>query len=237
MKHPLILAIVIAVASTACSGDDTADPTTTLSTTAPSTATEPSSVTSTTNTTATTEPSSTTASSTTSTATTTEPSPSTAPSTAVPTTDPTGEPDWRFVLETLGLRRQELYRDPDVTRIGEVCTDSGPCAEQLEVQLGDMASKGWHIEGGDPYTVLEAELEDFTGDSVETSQIVTVVAIVRRQADGGTIVDASGTVLAVVDPDTPEGFNPQARVTLARVGPAGDEWRIVDTTRIREVPA
>ncbi|MCB0967902.1 MAG: hypothetical protein KDB37_13795 [Ilumatobacter sp.] len=100
-----------------------------------------------------------------------------------------------------------------------------------------MASKGWHIEGGDPYTVLEAELEDFTGDTLATSDIVTVVAIVRRQADGGTIVDASGTVVAEVDPDTPEGFNPQARVTLARVGPAGDEWRIVDTTRIREVPA
>lgn len=235
MKHPLILAIVIAVASTACSGDDTADPTTTQSTTAPSTTTAPSSVTSTTSTTATPVPS-TTASSTTSTAT-TEPSPSTAPSTAVPATDPTGEPDWRLVLETLGLRRQDLYRDPDVTRIGEVCTDSGPCAEQLEVQLGDMASKGWHIEGGDPYTVLEAELENFTGGTLATSDIVTVVAIVRRQADGGTIVDASGTVVAAVDPDTPEGFNPQARVTLARVGPAGDEWRIVDTTRIREVPA
>lgn len=236
MKHPLVLAIVIAVASTACSGDDTADPATTQSTTAPSTTTEPSSVPLTT-TTASTTASSSTASSTTSTATTTEPSSSTAPSTAVPVTDPTGETDWRLVLEILGLRRQDLYRDPDVTRIGEVCTDTGPCAEQLEVQLGDMASKGWHIEGGDPYTVLEAELEDFTGDTVETSDVVTVVAIVRRQADGGTIVDASGTVVAEVDPDTPEGFNPQARVTLARVGPAADEWRIVDTTRIREVPA
>ena len=235
MKHPLILSIVIAVAATACSGDDTADPTTTQSTAAPTATTVPTSGEPTTTTAATTEPSSTVATSTTSSSP-TEPA-ATAPSTTAPTTDPTGEPDWRLVLETLGLRRQDLYREPDVTRIGEVCTDSGPCAEQLEVQLGDMASKGWYIEGGDPYTVLEAELEDFTGDTVETSDVVTVVAIVRRQADGGTIVDASGTVVAEVDPDTPEGFNPQARVTLARVGPAGDEWRIVDTTRIREVPA
>ena len=234
MKHALILAIVIAVAATACSGDDTADPTTTQSTPAPSTTTAPSSGESTTTTAATTEPSSTVATSTTSSSTTD--SATTAPRPTNLTTVPTGETDWRLVLETLGLRRQELYRDPDVTRIGEVCTDTGPCAEQLEVQLGDLASKGWHIEGGDPYTVLEAELEDFTGDTIETSDIVTVVAIVRRQADGGTIVDASGAVVAEVDPDTSEGFNPQARVTLARVGPEGDEWRIVDTTRIREVP-
>jgi hypothetical protein len=139
------------------------------------------------------------------------------------------------VLETLGLRRQDLYRDPDVARIGEVCTDSGPCAEQLEVQLGDMASKGWHIEGGDPYTVLEAELEDFTGDTVETSDIVTIIAVVQRPNDGGRIVDASGEVIADVAAETPEGTNTRGRATLARVGPIDDPWRIVSQEQIGEV--
>lgn len=233
MKHPLTLAIVIAVAATACSGDDTADPTTTQSTSPPSTTTAPSTVQSTTTTAATTEPSSTVA---TSTSSSTTESATTAPSTTNPTTVPTGETDWRLVLETLGLRRQDLYRDPDVTRIGEVCTDTGPCAEQLEVQLGDLASKGWHIEGGDPYTVLEAELEDFTGDTLETSDIVTIIAVVQRPADGGRIVDASGEVIADVAAETPEGTNTRGRATLARVGPIEDPWRIVSQEQIGEVP-
>ena len=96
------------------------------------------------------------------------------------------------MVEALGRRRQELYANPDVTRIGEVCADESPCADQLEVQLGDMAGKGWHIEGGDPYTVLEAQLEDFDGDTLETSLVVTVVGVIERPASGGQIVDANG---------------------------------------------
>lgn len=231
MKRSLVYAIALMAALAACSGDDTADPTTTLAPTAASTSPAPTS----------TAPPSTTSPTTTApgttVATTVGSVSTTAPTTSVASTAPAGEADWRLVLESLGRRRQDLYRAPDVTRIGEVCTDTGPCAEQLSVQLGDMASKGWHIEGGDPYTVLEAELEDFTGDTLETSDIVTVIAVVQRQAAGGTIVDAAGAVVAEVEADTDEGFNPQARITLARGGPAGDEWRIVDTARIRQVPA
>ena len=231
MKRPLILA-ALALAVAACNGDDTADPTTTLAVTSPSTSAAPTSSVG-----PAPEPTSTaTPAPSTTAAPTTEPPSTTSPTTSVVSTAPIGETDWRTVVETLGRRRQDLYRAPDLTRIGEICTDSGPCAEQLNVQLGDMVSKGWHIEGGDPYTVLEAELEDFTGDTLETSDVVTVVAIVQRQADGGTIVDSAGEVVAEVEPDTDEGFNPQARITLARSGPAGDDWRIVDTARIREVP-
>ena len=230
MKHPRVLAIVLAATLAGCSGDDTADPTTTSAGSTPSTSEAPISTAA-----PTTEPPSTSTPSTTE-ATTTAPTPTTASATSVVTTALVGESDWRLVLETLGRRRQDLYRAPDVTRIGEVCTDTGPCAEQLQVQLGDMAGKGWHIEGGDPYTVLEADLEDFTGDSLETSDIVTVIAVVERPADGGQIIDASGGLVADVAAETPEGVNTRGRATLARVGPPEDPWRIVSQEQIGEVP-
>ena len=235
MKRSPAIFLAVALAVSACSSDD---PTTTPSsdpTTPPSSVTS-TALTTTPSTTAipTTTAPSTTGPSSTAAVTTTEP-PATVTNQA-PTTAPVGETDWRVVLEALGRRRQELYSNPDVSRIGEVCGDGTPCAEQLEVQLGDMASKGWHVEGGDPYTVLEARLEEFTGDSLDEAQVVTIVAIVQRPSDAGQIVDSAGAVVADVAAETPEGVNTENRTILGRVGPDGTEWRILDQVRLREVP-
>ena len=236
MKHRSIaVAIGVALLAAACSGDDTADPTTAEeSTTTSVTSTSAPSTTATSIPTTSAPPTTGVASSTSADVTVAEPT--TMPSTAASTV-PVGDTDWRAVVEALGRRRQELYASPDVTRIGEVCADESPCAEQLEVQLGDMAGKGWHIEGGDPYTVLEAQLEDFDGDTLETSLVVTVVGVIQRPASGGQIVDANGTVVADVSTETPEGINTRGRTFLSRVGPPEDPWRIIDQQRIGDVPA
>mgnify|MGYP001448662138 CR=1 FL=1 len=154
-----------------------------------------------------------------------------------PTSTVDSEVDWRQVVETLGQRRQELYVAPDVSRILEVCGDGTPCAEQLNVQIGDLADKGWRVEGADPFTVLDARVEQFDGDSLETSLLVTEVAVIERAEIAGTIVDESGTEIAAVEPETEPGFNAQGRFLLGRVGPPDDPWRLISQDTLPEVPA
>ena len=117
-----------------------------------------------------------------------------------------------------------------------MCAEESPCAEQLDVQLADLASKGWRVVDADPYTVVRAELEDFDGDSLDTALVVTVIVEVQRPANGGSIVDSSGAVVAGIDPETDEGVNTENRTTLGRSGPPEDPWRIISQERIREVP-
>jgi hypothetical protein len=229
MNHRPIIVMVLLVAVSACSGDDAAsttslDASTTVGPT--STTVEPSSTT--------TAPSSTTTTTTTSTSTTN----TTASSTSTPpatTTD--SEVDWSEVVEVLGQRRQDVYAAPDVTRIPEVCGDASPCAEQLNVQIGDLADKGWRVEGADPFVVLDARVEQFDGDTLESSLLVTVVAVIERAADAGTIVDSNGTEVAAVEPGTEPGFNAQGRFLLGRVGPPDDPWRLISQDTLPEVPA
>ena len=157
----------------------------------------------------------------------------TSASTSVPL--PSG--DFRVIVEDLGRRRQSLYAQPDVARIGEVCADDSQCFEQLNVQLGDLATKGWKVVEADPFTVLDARVEKFDGDTIETSLLVTIVAVVERPANGGRIVDAGGNTVANVEAETAVGFNSEGRYILARVGPAEDPWRLASQELIREVPA
>ncbi len=161
----------------------------------------------------------------------------TTPTSDVPTSNVGAEADWRQIVETLGQRRQDLYAAPDVSRILEVCGDGSPCAEQLNVQIGDLADKGWRVEGADPFTVLDARVEQFDGDSLETSLLVTVVAVIERAEIAGTIVDEAGTEIAAVEPETEPGFNPQGRFLLGRVGPPDDPWRLISQDTLPEVPA
>lgn len=226
MKRILVLTISLALATAACSGgDDTADPTTLAST--PTSTTSTTVVSTTTSTVpATTVP----ATDQPTTTTTTTSAPTTASTTLV---DPN---DWASIVETLGRRRQDLYAAPDVNRVREVCAEDSPCAEQLNVQLADLASKGWRVVDADPYTVVSAQLEDFEGDSLEDALVVTVVVVVQRPLTGGSIVDSSGAVVAAVDPETEEGVNTENRTTLGRSGPGDDPWRIISQERIREVP-
>lgn len=226
-QRPIIVTVLL-VAVAACSGDDAAsttslDASTTVET--PSTTVEPSSTT--------TAPSTTTTSTTSTSTTNTTASSTSAP----PTTTIDSEVDWREVVEVLGQRRQDLYAAPDVTRIPEVCGDASPCAEQLNVQIGDLADKGWRVEGADPYVVLDARVEQFDGDTLELSLLVTVVAVIERAADAGTIVDSTGTEVAVVEPGTEPGFNAQGRFLLGRVGPPDDPWRLISQDTLPEVPA
>jgi hypothetical protein len=222
--RPVLLTILL-VAASACSGDDDPDTTsvsTNVTTTVDVTTTEPTATTTTPSTTTSTIPP---------TVASTEP-----PTTAASTTIATDE-NWQAIIQTLGQRRQDLYASPEVSRIGEVCGGGTPCFEQLNVQLADLASKGWRIQGSDPYVILNASVEDFDGDTLETSVVVTVIATVQRPANSGAIVDANGATVAQVEAETPVGFNTEGRVTLARVGPEGDPWRLISQDRIREVPA
>ncbi|MGE0306227.1 MAG: hypothetical protein AB7Q27_10745 [Acidimicrobiia bacterium] len=226
-RLPSVLVILAALAG--CRGDD-GDATPSTSTTIPST-----SMTSSSTTTSTTSPTtSTIAPTTTSTVGTVSSSsaPTTA-STSVPT--PTG--DFRLIIEDLGRRRQSLYAQPDVARIGEVCADDSQCFEQLDVQVGDLATKGWKVVEADPFTVLDARVEKFDGETIDTSLLVTVVAVVERPENGGRIVDAGGAAVANVEAETEVGFNSEGRYILARVGPAEDPWRLASQELIREVPA
>jgi hypothetical protein len=140
-------------------------------------------------------------------------------------------------VQTLGQRRQDLYASPDVERIPEVCADDSPCAEQLTAQIGDLANKDWHVQGADPYVVLEATVERFDGPTLDDSLIVTVVAVIQRQEESGRIVDSTGSVVADVENETRPGFNPRGRFLLGRVGPANDPWRFVSQDTLPAVPA
>lgn len=227
-----ILLLMLSVALIACSGDDDASPTTDVGTSM------------------TIEPTTTVAEST---STTTAPSTSTTTMTSTPGPTSTADPptsttsatsttvssdvDFRQVVENLAQRRQDLYADPDVARVPEVCGDGSPCADQLSVQIGDLADKGWHVEGADPVAVLDARVEQFDGDTLESSLLVTVVAVLERAENAGTIVDGSGTEVAAVEPGTEPGFNAQGRFLLGRVGPADDPWRLISQDTLPEVPA
>lgn len=230
MNHRPVIATVLLVAVAACSGDDDAATTTSLdssttvestsTTVAPPTTTEAQPGTSTTVAPPTTIVDTTTTS-----------------TSAAPTTTVDSDVDWREVVEILGQRRQDLYADPDLAGIPAVCGDESPCAEQLEVQIGDLANKGWRVDGADPFVVLDARVEQFDGDTLETSLIVTVVAVIERAADAGTIVDSAGAEVAAVEPGTEPGFNAQGRFLLGRVGPPEDPWRLISQDTLPEVPA
>ena len=159
------------------------------------------------------------------------------PTTVPPTTTSPGAADWRSIVETLGQRRQALYAAPDVALISSVCGSDSPCAQQLDVQIADLASKGWRVEGADPFVVVEARVDEFDGDTIDDSLLVTVVAVIKRLDNAGTIVDASGATVAAVEPDTEPGFNAQGRFLLGRVGPPEDPWRLISQDALPEVPA
>jgi hypothetical protein len=170
-------------------------------------------------------------------ATTPPPTSATDPSTTVAATTSGGPIDWISVIQTLGQRRQDLYASPDVTLIPEVCGDQSQCADQLNTQIGDLATKGWKVVGADPYVVLTASIEKFDGDTLEASLLVTVVAVIQRPAEAGTIVDSTGSLVANVQAQTAVGSNARGRFLLARVGPSEDPWRIVSQETLPEVPA
>lgn len=227
--RPIPLAILL-LAVVACSGDDDATSPTTVDT---STSVEPTtSVQVTTSTSG--PPSSSSTSTTTSAPTSTSATTST---TTAPSTTVGADVDWLEIVENLAQRRQDLYADPDVSRIPEVCADGSPCAEQLNVQIGDLADKGWRVEGADPVVVLETRVEQFDGDTLDSSLLVTVVAVIERAENAGNIVDGSGSVVAAVEPGTEPGFNAQGRFLLGRVGPPDDPWRLVSQDTLPEVPA
>lgn len=228
--RPILIVGLLALA--ACNGDDgsAASTTTATSTSAAPTTASPTSVPSTSS-------STTVVSSTTTFAAVTTLAPTTPPTTNPPlTTGPIAD-DWRSIVETLGQRRRSLYAAPDVARITEVCGTDSPCAEQLTVQISDLASKGWHVEGADPFVIVDAQVDEFDGESLETSLLVTVVAVIQRLDNAGNIVDASGATVAVVEPDTEPGFNAQGRFLLGRVGPPEDPWRLISQDSLPEVPA
>jgi hypothetical protein len=155
----------------------------------------------------------------------------------MPTTSIAAPVDWTSVIQTLGQRRQDLYATPDLSRIPEVCGDQSQCANQLNTQIGDLATKGWKVVDADPYTVLDAHVEKFDGDTLETSLLVTVIAVVKRPDSAGQIVDSTGATVASVVAETPVGRNTENRTILARTGPDSDPWRIVSQQRLREVSA
>jgi hypothetical protein len=97
--------------------------------------------------------------------------------------------------------------------------------------------KGWHVEGADPFVVVDARVDEFDGDTIDDSLLVTVAAVIKRLDNAGTIVDASGNTVAAVEPDTEPGFNAQGRFLLGRVGPPEDPWRLISQDALPEVPA
>jgi hypothetical protein len=226
MNHrSTLLTAVFLVAVAACNDDDPESPSTTSGTDSTVEPTSPATE-STTTTSTTSAPPTTTA----------PPATTTSASTEASTTIAT-DVDWRLVVETLGQRRQDLFATPDVSRIPDVCADDSQCADQLNVQIADLASKGWRVAGADPFVILDAQVERFDGDTLETSLLVTVVAVIQRPAAAGTIVDSAGSTIAAVEPDTEPGFNARGRFLLGRVGPPDDPWRFVSQDTLPEVPA
>ena len=159
--------------------------------------------------------------------------PTTSPTTIVHRPDRLGA-----VVQTLGQRRQDLYASPDVSRIPRgVRRATRQCAEQLNVQIADLASKGWRVVGADPYVVLERPARGFDGDTLDTSLLVTVVAVIQRPANGGLDRRLDGCRRRRGRAgDRRQGSTPRTGSSLGRVGPPEDPWRIISQDTHPEVP-
>jgi hypothetical protein len=210
---PVVAVAVLAISAAACSDDD--DPTVAAST---STAV------------VTTEAVETTLAVTSSTAPPTTTPPSTAPTTTAPATSaPATTPssiapgDWPAILTELSRRQVALYAAPDLSRIGEYCMPATNCADNLQAQFGDMINRGEHVEGQQPFTVINVEkvLEGQPGPGGTVTQVVFTVAPTPL----GRIVDTGGNVVEQLTGPT---TNTRGVFTLARwdADPALP-WRLV----------
>jgi hypothetical protein len=212
---PVVAVAVLAISTAACSDDD--DPTVAAST---STAV------------VTTEAVETTLGATTSTAPPTTTPPSTAPTPTVPATSaPATTPlsiapgDWAAILTELSRRRVALYAAPDLSRIGEYCMPATNCADNLQAQFGDMINRGEHVEGQQPFTVINVEkvLEGQPGPGGAVTQVVFTIGPTASPAP--RIVNSNGDVDEVLTGPT---TNTRGVFTLARwdADPALP-WRVV----------
>ena len=225
MKRTSVLLVSLVVLAAGCSGGDDGADTTSVSTrpVVTATTTDPPSTTSApVATTPTTQPQSTTSTVTTD-----------APTTS-PTTVSTDQTDWASVVQTLGQRRQDLYAAPDVSRIREVCAEESPCAEQLDVQLADLANKGWHVVDADPYTVVSASSRTSTATASTLHWSSRSLSRCSAQPTGARSSTRRVPWSRGIDPETDEGVNTENRTTLGRSGPPEDPWRIISQERIRE---
>ena len=149
-----------------------------------------------------------------------------------PPTRPTGRPSsrrWDSVAKT-------SMRHPMSAGFARCVPRNPPCAEQLDVQLADLANKGWHVVDADPYTVVSASSRTSTATASTLHWSSRSFVEVQRPANGARSSTRRVPWSRGIDPETDEGINTENRTTLGRSGPPEDPWRIISQERIREVP-
>ena len=212
-RRILATTISAAVLVGACSsGDDDADSTTTAAPTttgAPETTAAP-------ETTTTTEappttPAPPTAPTTEPAPTTTEPGPTTTepgPTTTnpPPTTNP-GDPDWAEIAQGLYDLIAELWAEPDVERINELCfPGENTCRTQQGEEIQMLADEGWRVINVPQPEVIKATVVN-RNDSAGPVDIVTIqVELTQSDFSDSAIVDKDGNVVQQLDTNDGETY-------------------------------
>jgi hypothetical protein len=144
-----------------------------------------------------------------------------------PTTPSTITPgDWPAILTELSRRRVALYAAPDLARIGEYCMPATNCADNLQAQLGDFINRGEHIEGQQPFTIIDVEkvLDGQPGPGGAVTDVVFVVGPTATPAP--RIVNSNGEVVEELAGST---TNTRVLFTLVAWEDPVLPWRVVKT--------
>lgn len=226
--------LAVAVATSACSGDDNAAST---SSTSPSTTTAVSVTTISTPTTTPVSPEPTAAPTAPPTATPiTEPSTTTSsttdqtnPTSPPPNTDDAAAFDWAAIVTELRQAEFELPRNPSLAAIDDVCAAVSECRSTTTPTIEFLLDNDLHVEGGAPFEIRSIEFQGTT-DDIPLAEALGVVVIVRETVvDQGTVnlVDSEGNIVEAIPPDDARqpGDEISRAVILGRDTP-DSEWRL-----------
>ena len=117
------------------------------------------------------------------------------------------------------------YAAPDLSRIGEYCAPGSDCATRLETQLGDAIAKGQHIEGQQPFDVVEIVQASVGEPSDRRTGLATVLFIVAqtlRRRRGSSMPPATS-----IDELSLTTTKTRGRFTLAPGTRPALPWRVV----------
>lgn len=125
-----------------------------------------------------------------------------------------------------------MFADPPNADLLTVCQPGSDCYIRFKSQLDNMSSQGAHVEGGAPISVTGTngvvDLGAASNGQIPNDTMYRVTYTIDPSAVlGSTIVDASGTVLYVVEP-APDAGEPTSRLLVRNPDDPELPWRYAD---------